>query len=95
MAWLTENTDYIVTSSKSFPHHIVVGTGYGTSVAFVRTTTTTSKYAGGMTKAGADAQAAAYLLAHPTADVQVDRENDGGAYRVVINEETRSAWAEE
>jgi len=48
-----------------------------------------------MTKAGADAQAAAYLLAHPTADVQVDRENDGGAYRVVINEETRSAWAEE
>lgn len=94
MAWLSSNTDYIVTSEKCYPLRIVVWEG-GTGTAKIASITTTTKYAGCMTKSGAESAKTAYLSAHPTADVQVERENDSGSYRIVISEETRGVWGDE
>ncbi|MCK9571522.1 hypothetical protein M0R72_21410 [Candidatus Pacearchaeota archaeon] len=91
MAWLAENIDYTLESSKTFPIRATVWNGTESVSQFV-VETATSEHADGMTEAGALAQAAAYLVLHPTADVSVERQNEAGAYRVVINSETRSVW---
>lgn len=94
MGWLEENTDYVVQNSKTFFRRVVVwtdGSGVEQNIAI----TTTTKSAGSMTKAGAEAQANAYKIAHPTAEVEVRRQNDSGAYEVVISETTRGAWEED
>ena len=91
MGWLEANTDYIVQNSKTFFRRVVVwtdGSGVEQNIAI----TTTTKSAGSMTKAGAEAQAGAYKIAHPKAEVEVRRQNDSGAYEVVISETTRGAW---
>lgn len=94
MGWLEENTDYVVQNSKTFFHRVVVWTD-GEGVAQNMPITTSTKSAGSMTKAGADAQANAYKLAHPKAEVEVRRQNDSGAYEVVITETTAGVWEED
>lgn len=94
MGWLEENTDYIVQNSKTFFRRIVVwtdGSGVEQNIAI----STSTKSAGSMTKAGAEAQANAYKIAHPKAEVEVRRQNDSGAYEVVITETTRGVWEED
>ena len=92
MGWLTtSNADYIVTSNKSFPFSTYLADG---SVMYFDKVVT-SKWAGGMTYSTAATAKADYLTAHPRADVNVERQNDAGAYRIVINEETITEWVAE
>ena len=91
MGWLNANTDYVVQNSKTFFHRVTVWND-GEGVQKLMATTTYTKSAGSMTKAGAEAQASAYKIAHPKAEVEVRRQNDSGAYEVVISETTRGAW---
>ena len=91
MGWLSSsNTDYIITAEKSWVHTLYLWIGAGTVMQ--QTITVTNKWAGSMDYSTASAAMAAYKLAHPTADVQIERQNDAGAYRIVINETTATDW---
>lgn len=94
MGWLEANTDYVVQNSKTFFRRVVVWKD-GEGVEQFLPTTTSTKSAGSMTKAGAETQANAYKIAHPKAEVEVRRQNNSGAYEVVITEITIGAWGED
>jgi hypothetical protein len=91
MAWSSTATDWIIDTVAVRWMGLYVATDAKT---FKRSLTTTTKHAPAMTYAAAYTLAEAEKIAHPGADVVIEKQNDAGAYLVRFSNTEWSAWTE-
>ena len=85
--WTIDSVEYIC---AEVPFKLLDGT-----TMYQWKLTSTRKHKGCMTKAAADAEAAAYKEEFPYHEVNVNRQNDAGAYRVDVVGREGSTWEPE